>query len=186
MSARMRWLLRARPADYMLALSVAGASLPVVGKSLEPAGWRDCDGGLGRPAIAGIRFFHCEDIPDTGYRRGASTGSREHARSLRSGLAGASCRPKTWTSNGPRLTECRRCGGRCHRRYLYRPAVHYGHSPAQLLDVWRRRHLPTEPAPVLIFVPGGAWVHGRRDSRTRPVHRLPGAGGGQPDDRPAP
>jgi acetyl esterase/lipase len=38
LAAGMRWLLRARPADYMLALSVAGASLPVVGKSLEPLG----------------------------------------------------------------------------------------------------------------------------------------------------
>src|ERR1700744_5942202 len=34
----MKWLLRARPADYMLALSVAGTSLPVVGKHLEPLG----------------------------------------------------------------------------------------------------------------------------------------------------
>jgi acetyl esterase/lipase len=47
------------------------------------------------------------------------------------------------------------------RRYLYRRAVHYGDSPAQVLDVWRLKDLPAEPAPVLIFVPGGAWVHGR-------------------------
>src|SRR5271168_3885017 len=33
-----KWLLRARPADYALALSVAGTSLPVVGKHLEPLG----------------------------------------------------------------------------------------------------------------------------------------------------
>src|ERR1700735_4710948 len=33
-----KWLLRARPADYALALSVAGASLPIVGKHLEPLG----------------------------------------------------------------------------------------------------------------------------------------------------
>lgn len=36
--AYIRWLLRARPADYMLALSVAGGSLPVVGKHLKPLG----------------------------------------------------------------------------------------------------------------------------------------------------
>jgi acetyl esterase/lipase len=30
------------------------------------------------------------------------------------------------------------------------------------LDVWRRKDLPVRPAPVLIFVPGGAWVHGGR------------------------
>ncbi|MBV8863403.1 MAG: alpha/beta hydrolase, partial [Mycobacterium sp.] len=38
MAARARWLLRARPGDYMLALSVATASLPVVGKHLQPLG----------------------------------------------------------------------------------------------------------------------------------------------------
>ena len=27
--------------------------------------------------------------------------------------------------------------------------------------MWRRKDLPAQPAPVLIFVPGGAWVHGR-------------------------
>ncbi|MEO8815779.1 MAG: alpha/beta hydrolase, partial [Mycobacterium sp.] len=32
----------------------------------------------------------------------------------------------------------------------------------QVLDVWRRKDLSGEPAPVLIFVPGGAWVHGSR------------------------
>ena len=31
-----------------------------------------------------------------------------------------------------------------------------------MLDVWRRKDLPAQPAPVLIFVPGGAWVHGSR------------------------
>ena len=46
------------------------------------------------------------------------------------------------------------------RRYLYRRGVHYGDSPAQVLEVWRRKDLPAQPAPVLIFVPGGAWVHG--------------------------
>jgi acetyl esterase/lipase len=54
------------------------------------------------------------------------------------------------------------CKGLQHRRRLYRSSVRYGSDPTQLLDVWRRRHLPATPAPVLIFVPGGAWVHGGR------------------------
>jgi acetyl esterase/lipase len=49
-----------------------------------------------------------------------------------------------------------------HRRNVYRTSVRYGGRPTQLLDVWRRRDLPAEPAPVLLFVPGGAWVHGSR------------------------
>lgn len=49
-----------------------------------------------------------------------------------------------------------------HRRHLHRTSVRYGKLPSQLLDVWRRKDLPVRPAPVMIFVPGGAWVHGGR------------------------
>ncbi len=34
----VKWMLRAGPADYLLALSRAGAALPVIGKHLEPLG----------------------------------------------------------------------------------------------------------------------------------------------------
>jgi acetyl esterase/lipase len=51
---------------------------------------------------------------------------------------------------------------RQHRRSLHRSSVRYGDHPSQLLDVWRRKDLPVEPAPVMIFVPGGAWIHGGR------------------------
>src|SRR3978361_2369492 len=37
-TTRARWLMKAGPADYMLAMSVAATSLPVVGKYLEPLG----------------------------------------------------------------------------------------------------------------------------------------------------
>ncbi len=49
-----------------------------------------------------------------------------------------------------------------HRRRVHRTSVQYGPRPSQLLDVWRRKDLPAEPAPVLLFVPGGAWIHGSR------------------------
>src|SRR6187455_1012648 len=38
MWTRARWLLKAGPADYMMAMGVASASLPVIGKHLEPLG----------------------------------------------------------------------------------------------------------------------------------------------------
>lgn len=53
-------------------------------------------------------------------------------------------------------------GIRQRRKYLYRTGVQYGDSPQQVLDVWRRRDLPHRPAPILVFVPGGAWIHGSR------------------------
>ncbi|HKV21279.1 MAG TPA: alpha/beta hydrolase [Mycobacterium sp.] len=48
------------------------------------------------------------------------------------------------------------------RRFVHRAAVRYGPHESQLLDVWRLPELPKTPAPVLIYVPGGAWVHGSR------------------------
>jgi len=47
------------------------------------------------------------------------------------------------------------------RRYLHRAAVRYGDVPGQVLDVWRHPE-QSGSAPVLLFVPGGAWVHGSR------------------------
>ncbi len=79
------------------------------------------------------------------------------------------------------------------RKYLHRSSIRYGDHPAQLLDVWRRPDVPPG-APVLLFVPGGAWVQGTRilqghtllshlvkqgwvcltmDYRVSPVHRWP-------------
>lgn len=51
------------------------------------------------------------------------------------------------------------------RRYVHRTAVRYGDHPSQLLDVWRSGDAGAvqKPAPVLVFVPGGAWVFGRRE-----------------------
>ncbi len=48
------------------------------------------------------------------------------------------------------------------RRYVHTTAVRYGPHASQLLDIWRLPELPKTPAPVMIFVPGGAWVHGSR------------------------
>ncbi len=44
---------------------------------------------------------------------------------------------------------------------MYRTSVPYGDEPGQVLDVWRRADL-TGPAPVLVFIPGGAWIFGSR------------------------
>ena len=47
------------------------------------------------------------------------------------------------------------------RSAVYRASVAYGDEPDQVLDVWRRADL-TGPAPVLVFIPGGAWIFGSR------------------------
>lgn len=48
------------------------------------------------------------------------------------------------------------------RELLYRSGIRYGSSPRQVLDVWRRHDQWDRPAPVLLFLPGGAWLHSGR------------------------
>ena len=162
MWTRARWLLRAGPSDYMLAMSVASASLPVIGKHLEP---------LGAATAMGIwGYRHMPDFLGATARSWLSPGNaevRKKERDMTHAVADAALRgivraedlaidwpapertPPLW-----RTLE--------HRRNVHRTSVRYGNHPSQLLDVWRREDLPQQPAPVLIFVPGGAWVHGSR------------------------
>ena len=162
MWTRARWLLRAGPSDYMLAMSVASASLPVIGKHLEPLGATTAMG------IWGYRLM--PDFLGATARSWLSPGNaevRKKERDMTHAVADAALRgivaaadlaidwpaperiPPLW-----RTLE--------HRRNVHRTSVRYGNHPSQLLDVWRREDLPQQPAPVLIFVPGGAWVHGSR------------------------
>lgn len=194
MMSQVKWLLRARPGDYLLALSVAGASLPVVGKHLEPLGSVTAMGVWGArhaPEFmsARAREWFTPGINEVRRRDRAST-NEVSAAALR-GIVSAADLEVEWPA--PERTPPV-WGALRHRRYLHRRGVHYGNSPAQLLDVWRRNDLPAHPAPVLLFVPGGAWIHGSRtmqgyallsrmaeqgwvclsiDYRVAPLHRWP-------------
>jgi acetyl esterase/lipase len=161
MSSCAKWLLRARPTDYALALSVAGASLPVVGKHLEPLGGITAMGAWGfRVApdfISAMNKDRRTPNIDEIRRRDRESTHEVSVAALR-GIVSAAELELEWpvAERTPPIWDAMR-----QRRYLYRRAVHYGDHPAQVLDVWRRKDLPTQPAPVLIFVPGGAWVHGK-------------------------
>ena len=158
---RIQWMLRARPADYLLAMATASASLPVVGKHLEPVG------SLAAMGIWGSR--HAPDLIAAGLKsclRPGAGGARREQRDQthhvsRAGLRGVvpdADLAIDWPAPERTAPFFRRCstadtctGPRCATG-----------SPSQLLDVWRRDDLPAHSAPVLIFVPGGAWVHGSR------------------------
>ncbi|GLE51820.1 hypothetical protein ATCCBAA256_13960, partial [Mycobacterium montefiorense] len=154
-------MLRARPGDYALALSVAGASLPVVGKHLEPLGGLTAMGVWGArlapEAIATLRKDWRKPGVSEERRRDRESMHDVSVAALR-GVVAAADLDLEWpvADKTPPILDALR-----QRRYLYRRAVHYGDQPGQVLDVWRRKDLPAQPAPVLIFVPGGAWVHGR-------------------------
>ncbi|MCW2513692.1 MAG: esterase/lipase [Mycobacterium sp.] len=162
MTTRVRWLLKAGPADYMLAASVAATSLPVIGKHLEPLG------GVTAMSIWGVR--HTPDFVSAAVKSWFTPGIGEikkQERDATNAVTEAALRGVvpvkdldiTWPApeRTPPVWKALE-----HRRNVYRSSVRYGDSPSQLLDVWRPKELPAQPAPVMIFLPGGAWVHGGR------------------------
>jgi acetyl esterase/lipase len=162
MWTRAKWLLRAGPADYVMAMSVASASIPVIGKHLEPLG------GMTAMGVWGYR--HMPDFLGATAKSWLSPGNAEVRKAERDathavadaalrGVVRAEDLDIQWPApeGAPPLWKLWQ-----QRRNVYRSSVRYGSNPSQLLDVWRRKDLPAEPAPVLIFVPGGAWIHGSR------------------------
>jgi acetyl esterase/lipase len=154
----------------MLAMSVASASLPVIGKHLEPLGAATAMGIWGyrhMPDFVGATarsWFEPGNAELRQQERDATNAVTEAA--LR-GIVAAKDLAIEWPApeSAPPLWKFLQ-----HRRSVHRTSVRYGNLPSQLLDVWRRKDSPAsgrcpqpgEPAPVLIFVPGGAWVHGSR------------------------
>ena len=82
------------------------------------------------------------------------------------GIVSADDLAHPWPSHPQRAPLWKAAG---QRRYVHRSSVHYGDHPSQVLDVWRSQEHPGAPAPVLIYIPGGAWVFG---SRTLQGHAL--------------
>jgi acetyl esterase/lipase len=161
-TTRARWLMKAGPSDYMLAASVAATSLPVIGKHLEPLG------GATAMGIWGVR--HAPDFLSSAAKSWFTPGIgkvRKQQRDATNAIAEAALHEVvpatdlaiTWPApeRTPPVWKAFE-----HRRNVYRTSVRYGDSPSQLLDVWRTKELPAQPAPVMIFLPGGAWVHGSR------------------------
>ena len=142
MWSRARWLLRAGPADYMLAMSVASASLPIIGKRLEP---------LGAATAMGIwGYRHMPEFVGASARSWFNPGSAELRRQDRDatnavteaalrGIVAAKDLAIEWPApeSTPPLWKFRQ-----HRRSVHRTSVRYGDLPSQLLDVWRPKELP--------------------------------------------
>ena len=159
MRAHASWVARARIDDYLIAAGAASSSLPVIGRYLEPVG------GMAALSVWGARYL--PDFVSSAKCRLGPSGYRSHpdegglASVMTAGLCdivAAEDLAEPWPVSD--LGAPWRNAGR-HRRSVYRASVPYGDEPGQLLDVWRRKDL-VGPAPVLVFVPGGAWVFGSR------------------------
>ncbi|MDF2823184.1 MAG: nlhH 12 [Mycobacterium sp.] len=173
------------PVDVVLASTRFYSSLPVVGKHLEPFA------GLTAMAMWGGHYAPAAMRAAISRRSGAPVAAAAPADDAEATLDTAA--DLAAQVQGSRIPPFVRAAAQ-KRRCLYRSSVRYGDHPAQLLDVWRRPDLPPGPAPVLLFVPGGAWVQGTRvlqghtllhhlvkqgwvcltmDYRVSPVHRWP-------------
>ena len=168
LTTRAKWLLDAGPADYLLALSVASTSLPVIGKHLEPLG------GVTAMSIWGVR--HMPDFLGAAVKSWFTPGiaeqrkrdrdkTNEVARTALRGVVAPEALDIEWPApdSTPPVWKAFE-----HRRNIHRTSVRYGDSPSQLLDVWRPKELPTQPAPVLIGQRGAhagqrLGVHGHRE-----------------------
>lgn len=151
---------RITPLGVALACSDVAAAVPVLGRRLEP---------LGTAVVAGAWLRR--NAPGTAaWLNGAATQIRGHTRippkdgELQAlsdlALSGLSDEPvAAWPAPDRHAPFLRARGLRS--RYLHRGSVRYGDAPEQVLDVWRRPDLEG-PAPVLVFVPGGGWLHGGR------------------------
>jgi len=165
------------PTDVLLASTRLYSSLPLIGKHLEPFA------GLTAMALYGGHYAPAAMRAAVVRRTGWGLSKHDNEPEVEAAPVATA---------GSRVPPFVRASGQ-RRRCLHTRAVRYGDHPAQLLDVWRRPDLPPG-APVLLFVPGGAWVQGTRvlqghtllshlvkqgwvcltmDYRVSPVHRWP-------------
>ena len=153
---------RLRPLDCALTCAGVAAAVPGIGRYLEPLGtlvaagaWvkRNAPGSAGwLNGAAGQISGRTRIPPKTGELQALTDVAL-------TGLVAPRLPVASWPAPDRRAPFLRARGLRS--RYLYRSSVRYGDAPQQVLDVWRRRNLDG-PAPVLVFVPGGGWLHGGR------------------------
>jgi acetyl esterase/lipase len=154
----------AKPGDYVIALSAAATTMPLVGRHLEVLG------GFAALGVGGRRYVSSIAAGIARRRLTAGADSRAAQRALTPDVLTAALQgilttddlAKPWPAHRDRAPLWKAAG---QRRYVYRSSVRYGEHPAQLLDVWRSKDADAlqKPAPVLVFIPGGAWIFGRRE-----------------------
>ncbi|MDT5402216.1 MAG: hypothetical protein QOK33_5447 [Mycobacterium sp.] len=160
-----RWVTKAKPGDYVIALSGASASVPLIGRHLEVLGGFAALGVGGRRYVSGIvaGMAQARLSPGSAEQRAAHRALMPSVLTAAlEGIVAAEQLATPWPSHRERAPLWKSAG---QRRYVHRSSVRYGDHPSQLLDVWRSEGTGTlqTPAPVLVFIPGGAWVFGRRE-----------------------
>lgn len=157
--ARARALSCIDPAGVLTAISEYSTEIPVVGPRLQPVADAAAMGAWMSRQIPGF----LQAVSPRG-RATRPTVRKRYSHRCTTEACQAALRPYStedvpWPR--PRRTPPLLEMADQRRRYLYRSTVPYGDSAEQVLDVWRTPEL-VRPAPVLLFIPGGAWLHGSR------------------------
>jgi acetyl esterase/lipase len=153
--------MQASPSDLLLAAATTAASLPLVGRHIQQVGSLAAMGVWGRQyaddfAAATRRRFEPSNSHARQQERDMTNDSIANALK---GFVPPSDLAITWP-RPDRLPPLLRTSAQS--RTVSRTTVQYGPLHSQVLDVWRAKDLPNQQAPVLVFVPGGGWVHGSR------------------------
>jgi len=150
------------PFNYALKCTDVASAVPVIGRCFEPLGTAVVAGAWVRRNGAGVAGW----LNGAAQQISGRTRVPPKAGELQAladvaltGLVEPGLTVASWPAPDRHAPFLRARGLRS--RYLYRSSVRYGDAPQQVLDVWRRRDLDAS-APVLVFVPGGGWLHGGR------------------------
>ena len=137
-------MMRVPSLEVALAISDSAARLPLIGKHFVPLGTLTAAGAFGSRVVPSMLAGLCK--PKSSAPKPIDPDAPDESLI-------------EWSTDTvpPMLRAMAQ-----RRKYMYRANVAYGKAPGQLLDVWRRKDLPPGPAPVMVFVPGGGWVHGSR------------------------
>ena len=157
-----RWRPTFSPADSLLAISESCAAVPLVGKPVESLASLTAMALWGyRVAPEMVAYAVRGTLPsgEPKPRKEDLRPAHEISVEALKGLVSAERLNIDWPAPDRQPPVIRYANKR--RQYLHR-SLSYGGASGQVLDVWRRKNLPTEPAPVLVFVPGGGWVQGSR------------------------
>jgi len=159
-----RVLRRARrlPLGYVTAMRAVCTELPRVGKR-RPRPRTRSTGAAGHRRLPGLVHTAVQRIPGppaAGLSPQQQTELHDAATAALSGVVPAAELADAWPAPGHIAPVWWALQHR--RQHLSHRAIRYGDAPEQVLDVWRAKDVPTQPAPVLVFVPGGAWVRGKR------------------------
>ena len=153
---------RLKPLDCALTCTGVAAAAPVIGRYLEPLGTLVAAGAwVRRNAPGSAAWLNGAAGQISGRTRIPPQAGELQALTdvALTGLVAPGLPVAAWPTPDRHAPFLRARGLRS--RYLFRRSVRYGDAPQQVLDVWRRRDLDG-PAPVLVFVPGGGWLHGGR------------------------